>query len=61
MPSASTIWVNGDMSEQINDFNGEYILITMQDMQKVPLGNTLDATRKKLVKIGRADIAEQLK
>ncbi len=60
MPSASTIWMNGDMSEQINDFNGEYILITISDMKRISLGSTLAAAKEKLKELGRGDIAEQL-
>ena len=40
MSGAPTIWVNSDMSEQIADFNGEYVLITTQDMKKTMLGDT---------------------
>ncbi|WP_425059355.1 hypothetical protein SCACP_40430 [Sporomusa carbonis] len=61
MAGAPTIWVNGDMSEQIADFNGEYILITTSNMQRIPLGKTLEDAREKLKEIGRYDIAEQLK
>ncbi len=61
MAGAPTIWVNGDMSEQIADFNGEYVLITIQDMKKIMLGKTLEAAREKLKEIGRYDIAAQLK
>ena len=60
MPSASTIWVSTDMSEQINDFNGEYILITISDMKRIPLGSTLDAAKEKLKELGRYDIVDQL-
>lgn len=61
MAAAPTIWVSGDMSEQISDFNGQYVLITTQDMKKVMLGKTLEAMREKLIEIGRYDIAAQLK
>lgn len=61
MPSASTIWVSGDMSEQINDFNGEYVLITMSDMKKISLGNSLDTAKEKLTELGRYDIVKQLR
>lgn len=61
MPSATTIWVSGDMSEQINDFNGEYVLITISDMKRTPLGYTLDAAKEKLKELCRYDIVEQLR
>ena len=61
MPSAATIWTNGDFSEQISDFNGEYILITTQDMKKVSLGTTLEEVKEKLSELGRFDILKQLR
>lgn len=61
MGGAPTIWVNGDMSEQISDYNGQYILVLMNSMQKILLGNSLEAAREKLVEIGREDIAKQIK
>ncbi|WP_094607010.1 hypothetical protein SPSIL_048660 [Sporomusa silvacetica DSM 10669] len=61
MAGAPTIWVNSDMSEQIADFNGEYILITTQDMKKTTLGKTLEEAREKLKEIGRYDIVAQLR
>ncbi|MDF2875969.1 MAG: hypothetical protein K0R22_2652 [Sporomusa sp.] len=61
MAGAPTIWVNGDMSEQISDFNGEYILITTSNMQRIPLGQTLEDAVEKLKELGRHDIAAQLK
>ena len=61
MAGAPTIWVNGDMSEQIADFNGQYVLITTNDMKKIVLGKTLEEAREKLKEIGRHDIANQLK
>jgi len=61
MSSGANIWVSRDMSEQISDFNGEFILITMSDMKRIPLGETLEEAIKKLKEIGRADIADQLK
>lgn len=61
MAGAPTIWVSGDMSEQIADFNGQYVLITTQDKKTVILGETLEAAREKLKEIGRHDIAAQLK
>ncbi|MBU2700161.1 hypothetical protein Ga0466249_001253 [Sporomusaceae bacterium BoRhaA] len=60
MPSALTIWISGDMSEQINDYNGEYFLITISDMKRISLGHTLDAVKEKLKELGRYDIVEQL-
>ena len=61
MAGAPTIWVNGDMSEQIADFNGEYVLITTQDMQKIVLGKTVEEAKEKLKEIGRYDIAAQIR
>ncbi|MDF2568849.1 MAG: hypothetical protein K0R55_453 [Sporomusa sp.] len=61
MAGAPTIWVNGDMSEQIADFNGEYVLITTSNMQRLSLGKTLEDAREKLIEIGRSDIADHLK
>ncbi|WP_094604563.1 hypothetical protein SPSIL_048990 [Sporomusa silvacetica DSM 10669] len=61
MAGAPTIWVNGDMSEQIADFNGEYVLVTTQDMKKILLGKTLEEAKEKLKEIGRYDIAAQLR
>lgn len=61
MAGAPTIWVNGDMSEQIADFNGQYVLITTNDMKKIVLGKTLEEAREKLKEIGRPEIANQLK
>lgn len=61
MAGAPTIWVNGDMSEQIAAFNGEYVLITTSDMKKVLLGKTLESAIEKLKEIGREDIAKQLR
>ncbi|TWH45729.1 hypothetical protein [Sporomusa sp. KB1] len=61
MAGAPTIWVNSDMSEQIADFNGEYVLITTQDMKKIILGKTIEEAREKLKEIGRYDIAAQLR
>ncbi|QDR80406.1 hypothetical protein [Sporomusa termitida] len=61
MAGASTIWVNGDMSEQISDFNGEYVLITTSNMQRIPLGQTLESAIEKLKELGRYDIAAQLR
>ena len=61
MAGAPTIWVNSDMSEQVVDFNGEYVLITTSNMQRTPLGKTLEEAREKLKELGRYDIAGQLK
>jgi hypothetical protein len=63
MSSAATIWTSGDMSEQIGDYNGEFILITTatKNMKKVSLGNTLEEAQKKLIELGRYDIAKQLR
>ncbi|HWR43232.1 hypothetical protein [Sporomusa sp.] len=61
MAGAPVIWVNSDMSEQVTDFNGEYILIKISDKQRISLGKTLEDAREKLKEIGRPDIAEQLR
>ncbi|MDR3564534.1 MAG: hypothetical protein P4N41_09810 [Negativicutes bacterium] len=61
MASAGNIWFSKDMSEQISDFNGEYILITVSDMKRTPLGKTLEDAKTKLKELGRYDIVEQLK
>jgi len=61
MSSGANIWVSRDLSEQISDFNGEFILITMTDMKRISLGETLEEAKEKLKEIGRADIAEQLR
>lgn len=61
MASAGNIWFSKDMSEQISDFNGEYILITVSDMKRTPLGKTLEDAKIKLKELGRYDIVEQLK
>ena len=61
MSSGANIWVSRDLSEQISDFNGEFILITMTDMKKITLGETLEKAIEKLKEIGREDIAQQLK
>lgn len=59
--SAPIIWINGDKSEQIALFNNEYVLITMVDMKKISLGETLDQAKEKLKDIGRYDIYQQIK
>lgn len=61
MAGASVIWVNSDMSEQISDFNNEYVLITISNKQRISLGKTLEDAIKKLKEIGRDDIAMQLR
>jgi|GEM_PF-1311785 len=61
MAGGSAIWVNGDMSEQISDFNGEYVLILTADMKRISLGKTLADAREKLNELGRQDIVQQLK
>ncbi len=61
MASAATIWTSGDMSEQISDFNGEFVLITIQDMKKTFLGNTLEEAISTLIELGKSDIAKQLR
>ncbi len=60
MATAGIIWVSRDMSEQIADSNGEYILIDLNTMQKTPLGKTLEEAKKKLKEIDRYDIVEHL-
>ncbi|MGL5511802.1 MAG: hypothetical protein ACRDBM_01000 [Sporomusa sp.] len=61
MAGGLTIWVNSDMSEQISDFNGEYVLILTTDMKRISLGKTLADAREKLNELGRQDIVQQLK
>lgn len=61
MSGGPIIWVNGDLSEQIADFNGEYVLITVSDMKRTALGKTLEEAREKLKEMGRFDIAQQLR
>ncbi|MBP2626042.1 MAG: hypothetical protein H6Q68_753 [Firmicutes bacterium] len=60
MAGAPIIWINGDKSEQIVYFNNEYVLITITDMKKISLGETLEAAKEKLKEIGRYDIYKQL-
>ena len=60
MAGAVIIWLNGDKSEQIAYFNNEYVLITITDMKKIPLGATLEDAQEKLKEIGRYDIYKQL-
>lgn len=61
MAGAQTIWVSSDMSEQVADFNGEYVLITISDMKKTPLGRTLEEAIEKLKELGRYEIVAQLR
>jgi len=60
MAGAIIIWINGDKSEQIACFNNEYVLITITDMKKEYLGETLEDAKEKLKEIGRYDIYKQL-
>ncbi|WP_378953845.1 hypothetical protein [Pelosinus sp. sgz500959] len=60
MAGAPLIWVNSDKSEQIAYFNNEYVLITITDMKKISLGETVEGAKEKLKEIGRCDIAKQL-
>ena len=60
MAGAPIIWINGDKSEQVVYFNNEYVLITIGDMQKISLGNTLENAKETLKEIGRYDIYKQL-
>lgn len=60
MSSGARLWVSSDMSEQILDFNGEYLLITLSDMKRIPLGPTIEAAKEKLKELGREDICRQL-
>jgi len=60
MAGAVVIWVNGDKSEQIAHFNHEYVLITIIDMKKISLGESLEEAKEKLKEIGRDDIYQQL-
>jgi hypothetical protein len=61
MAGAQTIWVSSDMSEQVADFNGEYVLITISNMKKTPLGRTLEEAIEKLKELGRYEIVAQLR
>lgn len=60
MAGGSIIWVSSDKSEQMAHFNSEYVLITISDMQRIPLGETLEEAKEKLKEIGRYDIYKQL-
>lgn len=61
MAGAQTIWVSSDMSEQVADFNGEYVLITISDMKKTSLGRTLEEAKEKLKELGRHEVVAQLR
>lgn len=61
MVGAPIIWINSDKSEQIAYFNNEYVLITITDMKKISLGETLEEVKVKLRELGRYDIDTQLK
>ena len=60
MAGAPIIWINSDKSEQIVYFNHEYVLITITDMKKTSLGETLENAKEKLKEIGRYDIYKEL-
>jgi len=60
MAGGAIIWINSDKSEQLAYFNNEYVLITITDMKKVSLGDTLEKAKEKLKEIGRYDIYQQL-
>lgn len=61
MAGALIIWVNDDKSEQIAYFNNEYVLITIIDMKRIVLGETLEDAKEKLKEIGRYDIYKEIK
>ena len=60
MAGAPIIWINSDKSEQIVYFNHEYVLITITDMKKTSLGETLENAKEKLKEIGKYDIYKEL-
>jgi uncharacterized protein YlzI (FlbEa/FlbD family) len=60
MAGAPIIWLNDDKSEQIAYFNNEYVLITITNMKKISLGESLEKAKEKLKEIGRYDIYKQL-
>jgi len=60
MAGGAIIWINNDKSEQMSYFNNEYVLITITDMKKISLGETLEEAKEKLKEIGRYDIYKQL-
>lgn len=61
MAGAVIIWANDDKSEQIVYFNNEYILITITDMKRISLGETLEDAKEKLKEIDRYDIYIEIK
>ncbi|AIF54102.1 hypothetical protein [Pelosinus sp. UFO1] len=61
MAGAVIIWANDDKSEQIVYFNNEYILITITDMKRISLGETLEDAKEKLKEIDRYDIYKEIK
>lgn len=62
MASGANVWVSRDLSEQISDFNGEFVLITTNaNMRKTVLGKTLEEAIEKLKELGRYDIVAELK
>ena len=60
MAGAPIIWINNDKSEQVVYFNNEYVLITIVDMKKISLGETLEIAKEKLKDIGKYDIYKQI-
>lgn len=60
MAGAPIIWINNDKSEQVVYFNNEYVLITIMDMKKISLGETLESAKEKLKEMGRYDIYKQI-
>jgi len=60
MAGAVIIWANDDKSEQLVNFNNDYVLITIADMKRTSLGATLAAAKEKLKELGRFDIYQQL-
>ncbi|EIW18333.1 MULTISPECIES: hypothetical protein [Pelosinus] len=60
MAGALIIWINSDKSEQIAYFNNEYVFITITDMKRVVLGETLEDAKEKLKEIGRHDIYKEI-
>lgn len=60
MAGAPIIWISNDKSEQVVYFNNEYVLITIVDMKKISLGETLESAKEKLKEIGRYDIYKQI-
>lgn len=60
MAGAPIIWINNDKSEQVVYFNNEYVLITIVDMKKISLGETLESAKEKLKEMGRYDIYKQI-